>query len=168
MNAVMAAMAAVSVPWKGRLAAATSPLSPEFWFVMSIALCAGFLVAYPVNWWLVAWGLKHGMKTIYPDDMASPLAQGQGPVGSAQVNDTPHPSHSGEAVDDASMGQSYGKGGEATDPRSHAMQEDAMPLLHHPQSSPSRLQLVALAGVSLAILAAGVAIAALAASLFGT
>ncbi|MEO7054658.1 MAG: DUF4396 domain-containing protein [Rhizomicrobium sp.] len=39
------------------------PLTPTFWFVMSMALLAGFIVAYPINWWLVAKGLKHGMST---------------------------------------------------------------------------------------------------------
>lgn len=30
---------------------------------MSMALLTGFVVAYPINWWLVAKGLKHGMMT---------------------------------------------------------------------------------------------------------
>ena len=34
------------------------------WFVMSMALLAGFIVAYPMNWWLVANHLKHGMMTV--------------------------------------------------------------------------------------------------------
>lgn len=38
--------------------------TPEFWFVMSMALLAGFVTAYPINWWLVARGLKHGMMTV--------------------------------------------------------------------------------------------------------
>ncbi len=37
----------------------------RFWFVMSTALLAGFIIAYPMNWWLVANHLKHGM-TIRP------------------------------------------------------------------------------------------------------
>jgi len=35
------------------------PITPRFWFVMSIALLAGFVFAYPMNWWLVANHLKH-------------------------------------------------------------------------------------------------------------
>ncbi len=42
------------------------PLAGGFWFVMSMALVAGFVLAYPVNWWLVANGLKHGMITVRP------------------------------------------------------------------------------------------------------
>jgi hypothetical protein len=35
--------------------------SPEFWFVMQIAMLAGFATSYPVNWWLVQAGLKEKM-----------------------------------------------------------------------------------------------------------
>ncbi|TYC63637.1 DUF4396 domain-containing protein [Rhodobacterales bacterium] len=34
---------------------------PEFWFVMQFAMIAGFLTAYPVNWWLIASGVKERM-----------------------------------------------------------------------------------------------------------
>lgn len=33
----------------------------EFWFVMQIAMLAGFVTAYPVNWWLVSTGIKERM-----------------------------------------------------------------------------------------------------------
>lgn len=35
--------------------------STEFWFVMQLAMVAGFVTAYPVNWWLVRAGLKEKM-----------------------------------------------------------------------------------------------------------
>ena len=35
--------------------------SPEFWFLMQLAMLAGFCTAYPVNWWLVRAGLKERM-----------------------------------------------------------------------------------------------------------
>jgi hypothetical protein len=35
--------------------------SVEFWFMMQIAMMAGFLTAYPVNWWLIARGFKEKM-----------------------------------------------------------------------------------------------------------
>jgi Domain of unknown function (DUF4396) len=47
-----------------------NPLSPTFWFVMSMALLTGFIVAYPMNWWLVANHLKHGMITVRKRDQA--------------------------------------------------------------------------------------------------
>lgn len=50
-------MALVIFVWFGRL----SPSTPEFWFMMQIAMCCGFITAYPVNWWLVKAGIKMGM-----------------------------------------------------------------------------------------------------------
>ncbi len=35
--------------------------TPEFWFMMQIAMLAGFVKAYPVNWWLVKSGRKEAM-----------------------------------------------------------------------------------------------------------
>jgi FtsP/CotA-like multicopper oxidase with cupredoxin domain len=34
-----------------------------FWMVMSLGVVAGFAIAYPVNVWMVARGLKHGLMT---------------------------------------------------------------------------------------------------------
>lgn len=34
---------------------------PEFWFMMQIAMIAGFLTSYPVNWWLIRRGIKEAM-----------------------------------------------------------------------------------------------------------
>ena len=65
MNGVMAGMVLVSMPWRASLGM-SPPSSGAFWFVMSIGLTLGFVIAYPINWWLVARGLKHGMMTIRP------------------------------------------------------------------------------------------------------
>ena len=35
--------------------------SVEFWFAMQVAMVAGFLTSYPVNWWLVGSGIKERM-----------------------------------------------------------------------------------------------------------
>lgn len=35
--------------------------TPEFWFAMQIAMLAGFVTSYPVNWWLLRVGLKEKM-----------------------------------------------------------------------------------------------------------
>jgi hypothetical protein len=35
--------------------------SAEFWFVMQIAMIAGFVTSYPVNWWLIRIGIKEEM-----------------------------------------------------------------------------------------------------------
>ncbi len=34
---------------------------PVFWFMMQLAMLAGFLTAYPVNWWLLRAGIKEKM-----------------------------------------------------------------------------------------------------------
>jgi hypothetical protein len=31
---------------------------------MSLAISVGFFTAYPMNWWLVSKGLKHGLMTV--------------------------------------------------------------------------------------------------------
>ena len=49
-----------------RIGSAADPTTPHFWFVMSMGLLVGFIVAYPMNWWLVANHLKHGMMTVRP------------------------------------------------------------------------------------------------------
>ncbi|MFC2968068.1 DUF4396 domain-containing protein [Acidimangrovimonas pyrenivorans] len=76
MNLLMAGMMPVAAAWRAAVPAAEDPLRPEFWFAMSMALLAGFIVAYPMNWWLVTNGLKHGMMTVRPKAESTPKAQG--------------------------------------------------------------------------------------------
>jgi hypothetical protein len=35
--------------------------TPEFWFTMQLAMLAGFVTSYPVNWWLITVGIKEKM-----------------------------------------------------------------------------------------------------------
>jgi hypothetical protein len=59
MYGVMAiAQFAVLRPAFGRIAPVNSP---EFWFVMQIAMLAGFATSFPVNWWLIRSGVKEKM-----------------------------------------------------------------------------------------------------------
>jgi hypothetical protein len=64
MNILMAGMLLVSKFWMSAVEGSNDPASPAFWFIMSMALTAGFLCAYPMNWWLVTRHLKHGMMTV--------------------------------------------------------------------------------------------------------
>jgi len=66
MNLLMAGMVPTVMALRTQIASGTDPLTPAFWFVMSIGLLVGFVVAYPMNWWLVANRLKHGMMTVRP------------------------------------------------------------------------------------------------------
>jgi Domain of unknown function (DUF4396) len=72
MNLLMAGMVPVMIILRSVLAPTAGPEAPAFWFVMSIALLAGFIFAYPMNWWLVANNLKHGMMTIRRADTMAP------------------------------------------------------------------------------------------------
>jgi len=64
MNAMMAGMAPVmSFLMMGRDMRAMVPSELLFWGVMSLGVIAGFMVAYPVNVWMVTRGLKHGLMT---------------------------------------------------------------------------------------------------------
>jgi hypothetical protein len=67
---------------------AGDPGNARFWFVMSMALIVGFIVAYPMNWWLVANHLKHGMMTVRPKkaaQMAMPMGGDQMALGGGKM-----------------------------------------------------------------------------------
>jgi hypothetical protein len=66
MNLLMAGMVPTVMGLRMQIASGTNPMTPAFWFVMSIGLLIGFVVAYPMNWWLVTNHLKHGMMTVRP------------------------------------------------------------------------------------------------------
>ena len=64
MNLLMTGMVVTNRLLMPVIAGSTNTLSVGFWFVMSMALIVGFTFAYPINWWLVSTGLKHGMITV--------------------------------------------------------------------------------------------------------
>jgi hypothetical protein len=66
MNLLMAGMVPTVMALRAHIPSAGDPLKPSFWFVMSMGLLVGFIIAYPMNWWLVAHHLKHGMMTVRP------------------------------------------------------------------------------------------------------
>ena len=63
MNAVMAGMVPVMIVLMTRDMQAMEPINPRFWGIMSLATLVGAALAFPINWWLVKEGLKHGMGT---------------------------------------------------------------------------------------------------------
>ncbi|MEU5919966.1 DUF4396 domain-containing protein [Streptomyces sp. NPDC047141] len=97
MNAVMGGMTAVMIPWMTNTMPHPAPTGPTFWFIMSISLCAGFLVALPMNWWLVDRGLKHGMLTVRHDEPV-PLAAGIALAGATLSDGAPAPHHVSHAA----------------------------------------------------------------------
>ncbi len=64
MNCVMGAMVAVNVIVRSQVPGARDVADVRFWATFSLAVLAGLLFAYPVNVWLVANHLKHGMGTV--------------------------------------------------------------------------------------------------------
>lgn len=63
MNVVMAGMIPTMVILMGLDMTAMEASSIRFWGIMSLATLVGGILAYPINVWLVAKGLKHGMGT---------------------------------------------------------------------------------------------------------
>ena len=137
MNMMMAGMAPVMVLlMMGRDMRAMWPSEPLFWFVMSLGVVVGFLIAYPVNVWLVAKAMKHGLMTIArkKHDRHSTAAHTADPDRNA---------HAGMSHDDAAYGAH-------DDPRSQ--QHSSSPPKH---SIVTRPQLVALTLFTLFALIAG-------------
>ncbi len=94
MNLLMAGMIVVMKNLMPRIEGADDPLQPAFWFTMSMALMVGFIVAYPMNWWLVVRNMKHGMLTVIPKDNHMPdHSQHSAPVGQADKSTGDHGDH---------------------------------------------------------------------------
>ncbi len=66
MNLLMVGMVPTMMVLQMLLPGGGDPTTSAFWFVMSMALLVGSIVAYPINWWLVRYHLKHGMMTVRP------------------------------------------------------------------------------------------------------
>ena len=92
MNLLMTGMVPVAALGRRLIGHALSPLAPDFWFVMSMALLTGFIVAYPMNWWLVAKGLKHGMMTVRPQRSAQEAGMARPAPDGHDVGHGPPPS----------------------------------------------------------------------------
>ena len=87
MNLLMAGMVPTVMTLKMMIRSASDPTSPRFWFVMSMGLLVGFIIAYPMNWWLVANHLKHGMMTVRrANAVAGPHSEGA----HSGMDDGPH------------------------------------------------------------------------------
>jgi hypothetical protein len=90
MNLLMAGMVPTVMILRAQIPSAINPTMPSFWFVMSMGLLVGFIVAYPMNWWLVANHLKHGMMTLRP---SSAVAGAQKHSGHTAMDGTPPAGH---------------------------------------------------------------------------
>jgi hypothetical protein len=65
----------------------------------------GFIIAYPINWWLVANHIKHGMMTVRPSAQAAGAAARGGHAGMAgMADDADGTGHMAQAASTMSMG----------------------------------------------------------------
>jgi hypothetical protein len=160
MNFMMAGMAPVmSLLMMGRDMRAMDPTELLFWGVMSLGVMAGFALAYPVNVWMVAQKIKHGLMTERKPgsrfDMAKPEPKARARragAKSAAATAGAHASHAskGAAAPDESMpGMDMGDDKKsATKQHNHA---DGM------KSGMTRPQLAAVGGVSVLLFLTGMA-----------
>lgn len=73
MNMVMLGMFPVMLVLIAFLPEGRSPLNLVFWGIVSLATIVGAVVTYPVNSWMVARGLKHGMMTVGEEHDSHPV-----------------------------------------------------------------------------------------------
>jgi manganese oxidase len=176
MNAMMAGMAPVmSFLMMGRDMRAMEPSEPMFWFVMSLGVMVGFATCYPVNVWLVARRLKHGLMTVRKGEEntnQSPRGKGS-PAVTMNHGRMQHPTVSLGAVNSSAMGHgtnpgnprsessqtsqghegmSHGQADEKDSKRNEAQDGPAMP------SDVTRPQLAAVGLVTSIMLVAGLAL----------
>ncbi len=160
MNFMMAGMAPVmSLLMMGRDMRAMQPTELLFWGVMSLGVMAGFALAYPVNVWMVAQKIKHGLMTERKPgsrfDMAKaePKARAaRAPAKTAAATAGSHASHAAKraAAPDKSM-PAMDMGG---DKKGGAKQPDHSAGM---KSGMTRPQLAAIGGVSVLLLLTGMA-----------
>jgi len=93
MNLLMAGMVVSMRYLMPRVVGGGDPLAAGFWFVMSMALIAGFCLAYPINWWLVASGQKHGMITVRPAHEAAQDPGSASPHPAPAAHEAAHRDH---------------------------------------------------------------------------
>lgn len=174
MNAVMAGMIPVMVLlMMGRDMRGMEPTELMFWGIMSLGVIVGFIVAYPVNVWMVNAGIKHGMMTLrepgskfdvppvgtMKGHACHPAAEdatsshpGHGSKASAQGHDAhAHHAHHAHAAHDAPMAGATASDGH--DAMAHAAPD--------PVTGATRAQVWSLIGTTTAFLAIGIAVPAM-------
>ena len=114
MNFLMAGMTVVMTLAMKVTSDSRNPLGPSFWFIMSMSLLAGFVLAFPMNWWLVANHLKHGMMTVRKGNQAKDqpmhggMDHGSAMSGSGHTLPMPQMSHSHESKEQTAPRPSAG------------------------------------------------------------
>jgi hypothetical protein len=77
MNLIMAAMIPTITIWRRLDPSSESTTSLSFWGSLALASVIAFVVAFPINYWLVKTGQKHGMMSVKPKMPAEqPMSMG--------------------------------------------------------------------------------------------
>lgn len=142
MNWLMASMMPIMMISRRYIDGVDDPTSPRFWFIMSMSLLAGFITAYPINWWLVSRQLKHGMMTVRPSEAKPKKLEMSGM------------DHGSEAVESQSLAEM--KMAHSTPSSDPGITEHEDQQLGPPR--PSNAQLLFVAGLSLVALLIGLTI----------
>ena len=96
MNTMMAGMFPTMVYFMmGSDMRAMDPRELIYWGVMSLAIGVGFVTAYPMNWWLVSKGLKHGLMTVRGAASQHTAHEATSPVPQPLPRPTPAHAHTG-------------------------------------------------------------------------
>lgn len=145
MNAVMAGMIPVMVALMASDMKAMDPTSMRFWGTMSLATLVGGVIAYPVNVWLVAAGLKHGMGTVRVLGSGGHAMHIDPAILASAVTTTDAP-----GPDRAAMPGM---------PEMQRLSKDTQPEMNMDRSGTSRLEIAAVAVLTLVALGGGIVIA---------
>ncbi len=172
MNTVMAGMVPVMVILMSRDPTAMEVTSARFWGVMSLATLVGTVIAYPVNFWLVQAGLKHGMGTERALGRGGHSLASEQELLRANSGAAPHPAPAPPAPATASgqgthdLRDTSGRSALPADPNMDVTRPGAgghagMPVETGNSLPVSRSQVGAVTVLTLLVLAAGVLLAAL-------
>lgn len=159
MNAVMTGMVPVMVfLMMGRDMRAMEPTELIFWGVMSFGVIVGFIVAYPVNVWMVSVGLKHGMMTLRePGGRFDVTVLDEDGNVQKQPGESGHGHHGGGGHD--SNGESTGSSSDGDRGNNGDDEEmDQQDPQENPVFAPTTAQKATLVGVTSLMVLAGVAL----------
>ncbi len=99
MNTMMAGMFPTMVYFMmGSDMRAMDPRELIYWGVMSLAIGVGFVTAYPMNWWLVSKGLKHGLMTVRGTGVQHTAHESPSPAPQPQPHPMPAHASTGHTV----------------------------------------------------------------------
>ncbi|MDG2335358.1 MAG: DUF4396 domain-containing protein [Myxococcota bacterium] len=95
MNMVMVGMIPVMVVLLHEFPESDDPGHASFWFRMSMGAVVGGLTGFPINWWLVSKGLKHGCMTIPEKGPDKPSDNAMHDHSEHEMKDHEHMNHEG-------------------------------------------------------------------------